>query len=149
MPIELFVMPDENGRTSPAYKATRAAILGCGLEIADEQRIGDPAGSRQILMVSGFVVPVSGKRFADLRSACEVAAFRLEQLAPQLAALRADPAVMRVGLDVLLDCGRPPGWRPDNQPELPPRLRELAAQCDVSVSVKGTGFDWIAHWPPG
>ena len=43
MTIELFVMPDENGRTSPAYEATRGAILGCGLEIASEQRIGDPA----------------------------------------------------------------------------------------------------------
>ena len=144
MPIELFVMPDENGPTSPAYEATRAAILASGLEIASEQRIGDPAGGRQVLMVSGFVVPVSRKRFADLRSACNVAAIRLEQLASQIAAVLADPAVMRADLDVLLDCGRPAGWRPDNAPTLPPQLVELAARCNVRLSVLGANYELIA-----
>jgi hypothetical protein len=110
------------------------------LEVADEQRIGDPAGGGQVLMVSGFVVPVSRKRFPDLRSAAEVAAIRLEQLAPRIAAVLADPAVMRATLDVLVDCGRPPGWRPDNQPELPARLRAAAEGCGVRVSVRGAGF---------
>lgn len=144
MPIELFVMPDEYGPPSPAYEATRAAILASGLEIVSEQRIGDKASGRQVLMVSGFVVAVSRKRFAGLRPACETVAIRLTQLAPQIMAVLADPAVMRADLDVLLDCGRPPDWRPDNQPALPPQLVELAGRCNVRLSVLGANYEVIA-----
>ena len=95
------------------------------------------------------MVLVSRKRFADLRSACEVAAIRLDQLAPQIAAVLADPFVMRAGLDLRLDCGRPPGWRHDNQPEVSQHLKIAAARCSVEVSVTGARFEWIAHWLPG
>ncbi|MGL6074593.1 MAG: hypothetical protein ACRC8S_10575 [Fimbriiglobus sp.] len=139
-------MPHESG-----YESARATILANGLEISDEQRIGDPAGRKQIIMVSGFVVIVSKKRFSDMPSACEVAAIRLEQLASQMTAIVSEPSVIKVSLDLMLDCGRPIGWSPKNQPELPQRLSELARSLCVSVDVTGTNYDWITsvqHWKP-
>jgi hypothetical protein len=145
MPIDVVIHPADEEQGPTAYETVRAA---CCIPIVDEWRLGDMDANRQVTLLSGFRCRVSTKSFPDVNSAYDTAIARLPQLSEDIATLHATKAIWQITVNMRLACGRPPNWDHLKPPRFPSRLRKIATELRVGLSLFASNNDWISHWHP-